>query len=833
MLNLETILQNDPLNPSVALRHANAKAIYDSILEDENERLRFRARVNIYEKGEKSTAYFFRQIKLNAARSNVSTLNVRGNMVEDNEEVNKALFNFYKNLYKEECEVSQRIASDKCNEFLDKTLPKISLAQSQECDRRISKEEVRNILFHGLNRKKSPGNDGLTVGLLQVLWELLEPYFMDCIHEAIEKGELSNSQRQGIVKLIEKKGTDRRHIENWRPISLLNVDTKIYSKILATRIKVVLPSIISEEQTAFISGRYIGEGTQLIQGIIDHFENTDNAGMLVAIDFRKAFDSINHKYLLKTLSQFGFGKHFIQMVMTLFNGAENAILNHGATTRYFKLERSCRQGDCLSPYLFILAMETLCHKIKQCKKIRGVKVDNATYKYSAYADDLTAFVRDRESLNELIKILNNFRKISGLEINLGKTEGLILGKNSNAFESAGIKIVTEIKITGINFGYDRDRVDDLNFNPILMKMARRFNDWRGRNLSVLGKVLVSKAQGMSQLTFAASLTMVPDWVIKQATTLIYKFIWGGPDKITRELACKDYEEGGLRAPNIRLLIDALHGTWIVRYCKAGFHGWKNFMNAELRKLNCDKSCLTGNFQPNQNKKHSKLNVLSHAIYVWSQVTSGADKMDINQILESSIWMNGDITSRTHLPLKYNMRSNNCHKIKDLLNTNNKLSTFEELTNKGWHPGDYISWISIMSCIPKAWKKQIEHHANLSVEATTLAVNHPLVVDNESTHTSINGPDSISGSAIMPAVCRPLNAIEASIEHMEFLFHDSKAIPIKKIKCYNKNFSFYLHYYFFRLEPLNYIIRSNFIYAKTCINYFNHFLLYLCLCSRTI
>ena len=237
-------------------------------------------------------------------------------------------------------------------------------------------------------------------------------------------------------------------------------------------------------------------------------------------------------------------------------------MNHGSTTQYFKLQRSCRQGDCLSPYLFILAIEVLCFNIKHNRKIIGITCNNTELKYSAYADDLTAFLKDKESINELMRVLKEFRKISGLEININKTEGLVLGNNSHEFNALNIKLVSEIKITGVVFGYDRDTVDDMNFNPILIKMARRLNEWRGRNLSVLGKVLVSKAQGMSQLVFIATMTAVPEWVVKQANKLIYGFIWGGPDKITRQLAWTNYDKGGLRAPNLKALIDALHATWI-------------------------------------------------------------------------------------------------------------------------------------------------------------------------------------------------------------------------------------------------------------------------------
>ena len=313
---------------------------------------------------------------------------------------------------------------------------------------------------------------------------------------------------------------------------------------------------------------------------------------------------------------------------------------------------------------------------------------------------------------------------------MNKTEGFVLGEDGEQFKNLNINLVSEIKITGVTFGYDSDKVEDLNFNPILVKMARRFNDWKGRNLSLLGKVLVSKAQGISQLVYIATMIMVPDWVIKQATSLVYKFIWGGPDKITRQLACKNYDQGGIRAPNIALLIDALHGTWIARFCKPGGHGWKNFMAEELAMVGCNKHCLTGNFSPKIDK--SRKTILAHAIKVWSNITKPANYKEITQILEASIWMNADISTRKGVPLSDHTRGHTLIKVKDLLNDAGHLASFDELTKKGLPHGDYLAWMSIMTCISKTWKRQIELHTSpVATEGRTGEgnVNHELPIQH--------------------------------------------------------------------------------------------------------
>ena len=135
--------------------------------------------------------------------------------------------------------------------------------------------------------------------------------FLESVNESFEKGEMSNSQKQAVITLIEKKGKDRCFRENWRPISLLNVDAKILSKVIATRIKKVLSDIIHNNQSGYVSDRYIGETVQSIFDIMD-FTNKENIpGLLIFIDFQKAFDILEWSYLYKCLEAFNFGDELI------------------------------------------------------------------------------------------------------------------------------------------------------------------------------------------------------------------------------------------------------------------------------------------------------------------------------------------------------------------------------------------------------------------------------------------------------------------------------------------------------------------------------------------
>lgn len=212
---------------------------------------------------------------------------------------------------------------------------------------------------------------------------------------------MSSSQKQAVITFIEKKGKDRSFLENWRPISLVNVDAKIMSKVLATRIKNVLPDIIHHNQSGFVKDRYIGETVRSIFDLMDYTLNENIPGLMIIIDFHKAFDSVEWNYLVTCLEAFRFGPDFIRWVKTLYKNIQSCVINNGLTTGYFPLERGVRQGDSLSPNLFVCVAETLAIAIRQNTAIKGILIGKEETKLLQYADDTTAVLSDRDSAHAL------------------------------------------------------------------------------------------------------------------------------------------------------------------------------------------------------------------------------------------------------------------------------------------------------------------------------------------------------------------------------------------------------------------------------------------------
>ena len=251
-----------------------------------------------------------------------------------------------------------------------------------------------------------------------------------------------------MITLVEKKRKDKRYLKNWRPISLINVDAKILSKSLALRIKNVLSSLIHSDQTAYVKDRYIGESVRLINDVLEFTDHEKIEAILFSADFEKAFDSIDHSFLFSVLKCFGFGDEFIQWVRTLLNNAESCMINNGHPAGCFLLERGTRQGDPLSAYLFILALEILFIQIRNNQEIHGIEIDDVMIKLSAYADDTYFFALDSQSLQIILKVCENFSEYSTLKLNIEKSQACWIGSAKGEYQN--LQTVIGLTYAGIN-----------------------------------------------------------------------------------------------------------------------------------------------------------------------------------------------------------------------------------------------------------------------------------------------------------------------------------------------------------------------------------------------
>ena len=232
-----------------------------------------------------------------------------------------------------------------------------------------------------------------------------------------------------MITLLEKKDKDRRFIKNWRPVSLINVDVKIASKTIARRLESILLTLVHSDQNGFSKGRSIVDGVRTIEDILEFAKFTDSSGILLAIDFEKAFDSLDHSFLLKILEKYNFGTQFLQWIKTFYTNISSCVLNNGFVTDLFNIRCGVRQGDPLSPLLFILAIEVLACRIRDDKEIKGILIDEQEIKLTLFADDMTCFLTDTACYHRLLAQLQLFSKFSNLRVNNDKTEIFAIGRH--------------------------------------------------------------------------------------------------------------------------------------------------------------------------------------------------------------------------------------------------------------------------------------------------------------------------------------------------------------------------------------------------------------------
>ena len=348
-------------------------------------------------------------------------------------------------------------------------MPKLNNNQKLSLEGEITHSEAFDIL-KGMKSNKSPGSDGFTVEFFKGFWDDLGWFIVRAINESYSLGEFSNTQKEGIISCIPKGDKPRHFLKNWRPITLLNVIYKIASGVIAARIKTVLNHLIHGDQTGFIPGRYIGKNTRLIYDIMEYTEENDIPGLILLIDFEKAFDSVSWKFIQSTLNFFNFGPSICKWIKVFQTNIKSAINQGGNLSSFFNIDRGCRQGDPISPYIFILCAEVLAIKMRHNRDIKGISIHDEEILLSQYADDTSLILDGSEkSLETALNDLSFFSKVSGLRINYSKTQIIWIGskkystdKLCNEWDLQWGK--TNFNLLGIEFVVVLHRITQINYD---------------------------------------------------------------------------------------------------------------------------------------------------------------------------------------------------------------------------------------------------------------------------------------------------------------------------------------------------------------------------------
>ena len=606
-----------------------------------------RSRQKWLEHGEKSSKYFLQIEKRNGKKKCIDCIKKNGKFIRNQENILVEITNYYKDLYSEKNNVNtyEREVYLESLEF-----PTLSEEEAILCEGLITEEECRNAIF-SMKNNKSPGSDGLSSEFYKCFWDDIKTLVVDSANYGFEKQELSESQKLAILTLLYKKG-DKQCLDNWRPISLLNTDYKIIAKILCTRLKRVVNKLISYGQTGYLKQRSAMQNLRLVQDIIDYCEQNDIQGILLFLDFKKAFDCVDHNFLFHALRLFNFKETFIGWVKTLYTNAVGSVVNNGWTSHKFEIKQGIRQGCPLSALLFILVAEIMALKVKQNNDIHGIEVhhnnsnEKKEFKISQLADDTAIFVNSVHSANVALKEVKRFGIFAGPSLNMMKTKVITIKPQEESVDE--LEYSDEpIKYLGIYLSRNNNESEYLNWSLKLEKVKSILKFWKMRNLTYFGKVVVIKSLIVSQFVYVTSVLPYPKNIIPTLSRLIHQFLWNSKrEKIKRSALLNNVENGGLKMIDVEIKFQSVYLSWLTNFLNSNNDAPWRFMfrywiekigpTSLIFKTNCSSKDMLLMCQ-----KRKLPNFYTRCLLCWSELRY-VDFLQVENVKCEILWFNSNI-----------------------------------------------------------------------------------------------------------------------------------------------------------------------------------------------
>ena len=510
-----------------------------------------------------------------------SALNMKYFTITDDDLIRYEMKTAFQNIFKAQPNLNNNI--DDIKNFLNSDRDskpmeelqkrKVTPQKAQNMEGLLTTHELTNSLFKHMKGSSSPGIDGFTVNHLRTFWYELQHITCDALNCSFG-GQLTGTLRKAVIKLLRKGTKDQTLTGNYRPISLLSIFYKLASCTITQRIKPAVNQIIGRQQKAYIKTNNIGSIILNLLNMIKHVTEKKKTALILLIDFRKAFDSIDHTFLQNALELFGFGPDIIQWIKLFFSKREAQILMGGHISDIIQLEQGVPQGDVISPYIFILMIEILLIKINHTENLTGITFALIESRSETFADDTTIFLeRTDTNLRTATKYITQFHNISGLSCNLDKTVVVPIGQNTNKHDilCPDLGMTWDDTFTILGFTIDNTLKHlDSNFTKIKQKIQNLITLWKPYNLSLRGRITITKVKLVSQLTFVSTVLDTNHSIINEIQELINNFVMGikpgGKHWISKDIIYTPTKLGGLGVIFLEDFIKAIKCSWVKRYC---------------------------------------------------------------------------------------------------------------------------------------------------------------------------------------------------------------------------------------------------------------------------
>lgn len=398
------------------------------------------------------------------------------------------------------------------------------------------------------------------------------------------------------IVLIPKKESATK-LADYRPISLIHGIQKIFSKVLANRLQEHMHTLISDVQTGFQKNRQMAESYIYAQQILQHSKKNNVPLALLKLDIKKAFDTISWEFILRIMQQLGFPVQWIQWIHDAVLQGSSQVLINGQLGKQIILKCGVRQGDPISPQLFIIGIDYLARYLQKLENTGAIRLPYATmHPCLLYADNALLFMKLDPNQARAIKItLSVFQHVSGLAMNLDKSELLLTnvdGQTANELEQIlGCKL-KPFPFTYLGIPLSDKKLPRSAYLPLIEKMNVKLAGWAARFLSIAGRLVLLNSILSSMPMHYMSVIRLPEWVINEIDKIRRQFLWKGASEqgkgyhlVDWQTVCKPKDIGGLGILDMRIFNQSLLLKWIWWWHKNEQKIWKPIMQIEALDVN--------------------------------------------------------------------------------------------------------------------------------------------------------------------------------------------------------------------------------------------------------
>lgn len=398
-----------------------------------------------------------------------------------------------------------------------------------------------------LARQKTPGPDGICAEFYQMFKKDICPYLLSIFHESYEKQQLPRSFADAHTILIPKSDDSikRRSVTGYRPITLTNIDYKIFAKVLTRRLQSVISSLIGEHQSCGIKGRSIQTNIHVARSILETSEENGQVAM-IQLDFEKAFDRVRHDVLERILLHVNVGQIILNGVIMAYKGCATRLVVNNNVSKSIPVVTSVRQGCPLSPLLFCLYLEPYCLKVLASKNIQGYTLNTAEIKISAYADDVAVFCTDKKSVTNAVELTKMYCEATGAAVNWEKSCGFWHGSwASKPLSFAGFSwSSTPCAYLGVPLQYYR--VSTPYWNEVTQDLKAKTDSWANRDLSIFARATVCNVFLAAKLWYLLQVLACGRTNIQKFHRVFATFVWKSCwERMRRDNLFRRVKFGGL------------------------------------------------------------------------------------------------------------------------------------------------------------------------------------------------------------------------------------------------------------------------------------------------